>query len=227
MSSATSLDNSYDGLAPFNYPAANKSLQTYYRVYGDLKLNLTPLICIHGGPGFCHNYLLNHSHLTKSSGIPVVFYDQIGSGRSTHLPETASVKDFWTVEIFLEQLRQLVAFLGIDGRFDVLGSSWGGMMGSEFASTRPGGLRRLILANSAASKALSLANSSSYRKYLSHESQDAINRAEETNNFHTPEFNKAMLEFNTKHVCNVSPVPEDLLASVRMSNEDRTVIVAM
>jgi hypothetical protein len=101
------------------------------------------------------------------------------------------------------------------------------MMGSEFASTRPGGLRRLILANSAASKALSLANSSSYRKYLSQESQDAINRAEETNNFHTPEFNKAMLEFNTKHVCNVSPVPEDLLASVRMSNEDRTVIVAM
>jgi len=227
MSTATSLDNSYDGLAPFTYPAAKKPLQTYYRVYGDLKSSNTPLICIHGGPGFCHNYLLNHSYLTQESGIPVVFYDQIGSGRSTRLPETASVKDFWTVAIFLEQLRQLVAFLGIEERFDVLGSSWGGMMGSEFASTRPAGLRRLILANSAASKALSLANSNSYRKHLSQESQDAINRAEETGDFHSAEFNQAMQEFNKKHICNTFPPAEDLLDSIKMSNEDRTVVRAM
>lgn len=227
MSAATSLDNSYEGLAPFNYAAANRPLQTYYRVYGDLKSSRTPLICIHGGPGFCHNYLLNHSYLTESSGVPVVFYDQIGSGRSTHLPETANVNDFWTIEIFLEQLRQLIKFLRIDGRFDVLGSSWGGMMGSEFASTRPLGLRRLILANAAASKALSLANSNTYRKNLSQESQHAIDEAEEMGNFQNPEFHKAMLEFNNKHVCTVSPIPEDLLASIKASNEDRTVIAAM
>lgn len=227
MSAATSLDNSYEGLAPFTYPAANKPLQTYYRVYGDLKSNITPLICIHGGPGFCHNYLLNHSHLTQANGIPVVFYDQIGSGRSTRLPETASVKDFWTVEIFLEQLRQLIIFLDIEERFDVLGSSWGGMMGSEFASTRPAGLRRLILANSAASKALSLANRNSYRKDLSQESQDAINRAEETSNFHSAEFEQAMQEFDQKHICNALPLTEDVLDSIKMSNEDRTVERAM
>ena len=100
-------------------------------------------------------------------------------------------------------------------------------MGSEFASTRPLGLRRLILANAAASKALSLANSNTYRKNLSQESQDTIDEAEETGNFHRPEFHKAMLEFNNKHVCAVSPTPEDLLASIKASNEDRTVIVAM
>ena len=100
-------------------------------------------------------------------------------------------------------------------------------MASEFASTRPAGLRRLILANAAASKALSLANSNRYRKNLSQESQGAIGKAEETGDFHTPEFHKAMLEFIKKHVCTISPLPDDLLASIRVSNEDRTVILAM
>lgn len=227
MTTATSLDNSYEGLAPFSYPAANRAFQTYYRVFGDLKSNITPLICIHGGPGFCHNYLLNHSYLTQTNGIPVILYDQIGSGRSTRLPETATVEGFWTVEIFVEQLRQLVAFLGIGGGYDVLGSSWGGMLGSDFASLRPAGLRRLILANAAASKALSLANANSYRKDLSPESQDAINKAEETGDFHSPEFNRAMVEFTKKHVCTTSPMPEDIIASLRMMNEDKTVVVAM
>jgi proline-specific peptidase len=227
MSPATSLDKSYDGLAPFDYPPANKPLETYYRIFGDLKSNITPLICIHGGPGLCHNYLLNHSYLTHTRGVPVVLYDQVGSGRSTRLPETANAKDFWTAEIFLEQLRQLVLFLGIQGGFDVLGSSWGGMIGSQFASTRPVGLRRLVLANTAASKALSLANSNSYRKELSQESQDAIDRAENTGDFHGQEFDNAMLEFNRKHFCNVWPFPEDLLSSIMVSGEDKTVIVAM
>jgi L-proline amide hydrolase len=139
------------------------------------------------------------------------------------------VKDFWTEEIFLEQLRQLLVFLGIEMGFDVLGSSWGGMLGSQFAATRPppAGLRRLILANAAASKALSLANSNSHRKYLPQESQDAISRAEQTGNFDSKDFSTAMELFREKHVCNISPLPEDLLASIRLSREDRTVIMAM
>jgi proline-specific peptidase len=227
MSVATSLDNSYDGHAPFDYPAANKPLQTYYRIFGDLKSSTAPLICIHGGPGLCHDYLLNHSYLTHTNGTPVVFYDQIGSGRSSRLPETATVKDFWTEEIFLEQLRQLLVFLGIEMSFDVLGSSWGGMLGSQFAATRPAGLRRLILANAAASKALSLANSNIYRKCLPQESQDAISKAEGTGNFDNKDFSAAMELFREKHVCHISPLPEDLLASVRLSREDRTVTMAM
>jgi hypothetical protein len=104
---ATSLEGSYDSLAPFDWPAARKPLQTWYRVFGDLSSSVTPLVCIHGGPGFCHNYLLNHRALTDTHSIPVIFYDQIGSGLSTRLPETASTTDFpdfWTVEIFHEQL---------------------------------------------------------------------------------------------------------------------------
>lgn len=163
---ATSLEGSYDGLAPFTYPAIAKPLQTYYRVFGDLKSNITPLVCLHGGPGYPHNYLLNHSILTNTKSIPVIFYDQIGSGLSTRLTETASTPEIWTEEIFFEQLRQLLSHLGIQKHYDILGHSWGGMLGSAFASTRPDGLRRLILANSAASKHHSIANRVKYRKQV-------------------------------------------------------------
>jgi hypothetical protein len=100
-------------------------------------------------------------------------------------------------------------------------------MGSEFASTRPAGLQRVILANAAASKSLSLANSNIYRKKLSQDCQDAIDNAEETGDFHSPAFHKAMLEFNKKHICVVVPLPERSASQLKGSNEDRTVVVAM
>jgi len=33
----------------------------------------------------------------------VIFYDQVGNGRSTHLPERGA--DFWTVDLFVRELR--------------------------------------------------------------------------------------------------------------------------
>ncbi|KUJ13965.1 proline-specific peptidase [Mollisia scopiformis] len=223
---ATSLEGSYDGLAPFDWPAAKKPLQTWYRVFGDLTSSITPLVIIHGGPGFPHNYLLNHRALTDNHSIPVIFYDQVGSGFSTRLPETASSTDFpnfWTIEIFNEQLRQLLTHLKIEGRYDILGHSWGGMMGSDFAHLRPCGLRRLILVNSAASKAHSIANRKRYREELPQEMRDVLDRVEKENAWSSKEAREVMAEFSKKHVCTVFPFPEDGMAAIRISNEDTTV----
>jgi len=174
-----------------------------------------------------HNYLLNHSILTSTHSIPVIFYDQIGSGLSTRLPETAPTPELWTEEIFFEQLRQLLSHLGIEKRYDILGSSWGGMMGSAFASTRPDGLRKLILANSAASKELSILNRKRYRKQLPKDMQDVLDKAEESGTWGSKEVGVVMEEFMRRHACNVVPIPEDIVASIRLSNEDRTVVHAM
>lgn len=223
---ATSVEGSYEGLAPFTWPAARKPLNTWYRVFGNLSSSVTPLVIIHGGPGFPHNYLLNHRTLTDMCSIPVIFYDQIGSGLSTHLPETASpaeFPDFWTVEIFEAQLHQLLVHLKIEGRYDILGSSWGGMMASHFASLRPTGLRRLVLANAAASKSRSIANRKKFRQQLPREMQDVLNRVEKENAWGSREAGVVMTEFTKRHACNVFPLPEDYMASVRAYNEDTTV----
>jgi len=221
------VPKSYDGLAPFNYPAALKPLETYYKVFGNLKSGFTPLVLIHGGPGMSHDYLLNHSFLTEHYGIPIILYDQIGSGRSTHLPETAKWKDFWTDAIFLAQLTQLVGYLGAGDDYAILGSSWGGMMGSRFASQRPKGLKKVILANAPVNQAAAKANLLLYKRALPQEIQDTLRKHEEAGTTSSPEYSAIMTQWVKDHVCNLESFPEEALISIKYSEEDLTVIQAV
>ena len=83
--------------------------------------------------------------------IPVVFYDQLGNGDSTHLPEkVGDAGSFWTEQLFLDELDNLLRHLGIQDDYSVIGHSWGGMLAARHAARRPKGLRRLIISNSAA-----------------------------------------------------------------------------
>ena len=69
------------------------------------------------------------SRTWPTDGRAVIHYDQIGNGRSTHLPDRGA--DFWTVDLFLDELDNLLAHLGIADRYHLLGQSWGGMLGAE------------------------------------------------------------------------------------------------
>ncbi|KAH6698451.1 hypothetical protein BKA61DRAFT_497219, partial [Leptodontidium sp. MPI-SDFR-AT-0119] len=59
----------------FIYPVIDKPLQIYYRIFGDLKFTITPLVVLYGGLSFPYNYLLNISIFTYTKSIPVIFYD--------------------------------------------------------------------------------------------------------------------------------------------------------
>ena len=64
-----------------------------------------------------------------TAGRAVVHYDQLGNGRSTHLREKGA--DFWTPALFLDELDNLLAHLGIASAYHLLGQSWGGMLAAE------------------------------------------------------------------------------------------------
>src|SRR6476661_9112597 len=87
------------------FPFAGDEAETWYRVSGELRpgdsATPAPLVVLHGGPGATHDYLLSLTDLARD-GRAVVFYDQLGNGRSTHLPERGA--DFWTVELFVREL---------------------------------------------------------------------------------------------------------------------------
>ena len=56
--------------------------ETWYRVVGEGEdPGKLPLLCLHGGPGAPHDYLEPLEKLA-ATGRRVVFYDQIGCGRS-------------------------------------------------------------------------------------------------------------------------------------------------
>ena len=73
---------------------------TWYRVAGNLGADgPVPLVILHGGPGAAHDYVESIAELAGSAGRPCVLYDQIGCGRSQHLPDAPV--EFWTVEAVL------------------------------------------------------------------------------------------------------------------------------
>ena len=202
--------------------------QTWYRVTGDLPATIAagraPLVVLHGGPGATHDYTLTISRIAET-GRAVVHYDQLGCGRSTHLPEKEA--GFWTVELFLAELDNLLASLGIADDYAILGQSWGGMLGAEHAIRRPQGLRSLVIADSPASMDLWVSEANRLRADLPAEVQATLLRHEEAGTTDSPEYVEAEEVFYARHVCRIVPNPPEVAASFAAIAEDPTVYHTM
>ena len=87
-------------------------LETWYQVHGELDSGsaLTPVVICHGGPGAAHDYCEPIADLA-GLGRVCVLYDQVGCGRSRHLPDAPA--EFWTTELFQDELVRLTSHLGI------------------------------------------------------------------------------------------------------------------
>ena len=197
---------------------------TWYRVTGDLASGLTPLVVAHGGPGCTHDYVLAIADVA-ASGRPVVHYDQIGSGRSTHLPERGA--EFWSVGLFLDELDNLLTSLAIADRYFLLGQSWGGMLGAEHAVRQPSGLRALVLSNSPASMALWRSEALRLRAMMAPTVAEALDRHEAMGTTSDPEYLSAEQAYYDEHVCRIVPNPPELLATKSYMEADSTVYNVM
>jgi L-proline amide hydrolase len=196
---------------------------TWYRVVGTGER--PPLVLLHGGPGAAHDYLEPLAALADASGRRCVFYDQIGCGRSQHMPDAPS--EFWTVELFCRELEALIEHLGIGAGYHVLGQSWGGMLGMEHAVRRPPGLRSLVVANSPASIALWIEEANRLRAQLPPDVQATLTRHEDDGTTESPEYQQAMMAFYERHLCRIVPFPEVLQRSFDQLEQEPTVYRTM
>jgi L-proline amide hydrolase len=200
-----------------------RGYRTWYRVTGSLDADKAPLVVVHGGPGCTHDYLDSLTGLA-ATGRAVIHYDQLGNGRSTHLRDKGA--DFWTVDLFKEELDNLIAHLGIAGRYHVLGQSWGGMLTAEHAVTRPAGLRSIVIADSPASMELWLAAAGRLRARLPEDVQATLLRHEEAETTDSEEYAAATRVFYDRHVCRI-PWPEEVARTFAAMDEDPTVYHTM
>ncbi|RWR27922.1 alpha/beta fold hydrolase [Sinirhodobacter populi] len=207
-----------EGRAPF------RTYQTWYRITGDLASGKTPVIIAHGGPGCTHDYVDSFKALA-ADGRAVIHYDQIGNGRSTHLPDKGA--DFWTVELFLEELENLIRHLGIEGGYDLLGQSWGGMLGAEFAVRQPAGLRALVIADSPASMELWVQEANRLRAALPPDVQETLTRHEQAGTTDSAEYRAATEVFYARHVCRIVPNPPEVQRTNQAVRDDPTVYGTM
>jgi L-proline amide hydrolase len=197
--------------------------ETWYRITGELGSGGVPLVVLHGGPGCTHDYLLRLTSLAGDRAV--VHYDQLGSGHSTHLP--AKAPDFWTVELFLAELDNLLETLGIEDRYALLGQSWGGMLAAEHAVRRPAGLRGLVIANSPASMDLWCAAADRLRAELPPDVELALRTHEGAGTTDSQEYKEAVDVFYERHLCRVVPMPDEVAATFEALEADPTVYHAM
>ena len=198
--------------------------ETWYRVTGDLASDKSPVFILHGGPGAAHDYVDAYK-LLADDGRAVVHYDQLGCGNSTLLPHKGG--DFWTPQLFVDELENLIDHLGQRAGFHVLGQSWGGMLGAEYGARRPVGLKSLVIANSPASMALWTSEAMRQRSDMPQNIQDALNKHEAAGTYSDPEYQKATMWVYERHVCRVVPFPPEVTASFDQVARNPTVYNVM
>ncbi|KZV87187.1 proline-specific peptidase [Exidia glandulosa HHB12029] len=214
---------------PFDAPGADKPCLTHVKVFGELTAGgKTPLVALHGGPGVSMDYILSLSDLSLPPfSIPVVFYDQIGNGHSTHLPEKRGDASFWTDALFLAELDNVLKYLNIQDDYALWGSSWGGMLAARHALSQPKGLKKLVLASAPSSIARWLASANALRRTLPPDVQAALDAGEESRGYGSKEYQAAMDVFFSSFGCRLKPLPEEVKESGRWVGRDDTVWMTM
>lgn len=181
----------------------------YYRKTGDGPG--VPLLVLHGGPGG----MSRESDPLRGLGDerPVIQYDQLGCGNSDR-PVDLSL---WTVERYVEELAQVRDALGLD-EVHILGHSWGTMLAAAYLLTQPTGVKSVIFSSPCLKSSLWEQDQRQHMKHLPQEAQDIIERCEKDNTTESEEYHQAMIEFYKRHVCRLSPLPEELVANFARSN---------
>jgi proline iminopeptidase len=113
--------------------------QLYFREIGDG----LPLVILHGGPDFNHNYLLPEMD-RLSSDFRLIYYDQRGRGKSS----AGVVAEDVAIDSEVDDLDRLTEHFGLSA-ITLLGHSWGGLLAMEFVTRHPDRVTHLILMNTA------------------------------------------------------------------------------
>ena len=110
----------------------------WYRINGGG--NKTPILLLHGGPGSSSYGLDPLKELSKDR--PVIFYDQLGCGRSTRITDTSLM----TIDHYVEELEQVRIALHLED-FYLYGQSWGPALGLDYYLKYPKEVKAIIFSS--------------------------------------------------------------------------------
>ena len=176
----------------------------WYQIVGEGEV--TPLLCLHGGPGMCHDYLETLADLSDER--PVVFYDQLGCGNS----ERPNDPSLWITDRFVGAVGATHASpllrrnLGLE-KVHILGQSWGSMLLLDYVLNKPVGIASIILASPCTSIPMWLEDTNRLRKQLPIQIQEVLDRHEAAGTTVSAEYQTATLEYYKRHLCRLNPWP--------------------
>lgn len=166
------------------------------------------VLCLHGGPGSPHEYMLPLAHLAKYD-YQVVLYDQLGCGRS----EDPHDVNLYTIERYAEEVEGVRQALQL-GRIHLMGSSFGGQLALVYALKHQSNLRSLIISGGLASVPLLLKELQRLRSQLPPKLQRTLTTYEELHGYEDPEYKKAIDAVYRKHLCRMKKWPGEVAYSM-------------
>lgn len=176
----------------------------FYKVFEpDVKPKGT-VVCLHGGPGACHDYLLPLADLSDGFGYRVVFYDQLGCGRS-EVPKNYAL---FSVERGVEELEAFRRKLKL-GKIHLMGSSYGGMLALTYALKYQKNLKSMITTGGLASVPLCVAEMNRLKSRLPEKVRETLKKYEDVGEYHNPEYEKATMVFYKKHLLRLDKWPKE------------------
>jgi len=165
-----------------------------------------PVVTLHGGPGSPHDYLEPLAEL--GDGREVVFYDQLGCGRSDR-PEDPML---WVLERFVRELDAVITAAG-HAQVHLLGHSWGAMLAVDYALVHPRHVASLILSSPCLSMQRVRADMDRLKTALPEAVQRVIARCEQEGTTDSGAYGAAAMAFYRRHVCRMPEWPEPLVRS--------------
>ena len=163
----------------------------WYKVSGSG--SATPVILLHGGPGFSSFYMKPVEALSDER--PVVRYDQLGQGKSDATSDTT----LFTIERYVSELEALRASLGYD-KIHIVGHSWGTQLGLEYYRAHPDHVASLTLMGAALNTREWEDNTKKLIATLSDSAQKALAAGEAARKYDSNEYQAANAEFIAKYV---------------------------
>ena len=163
------------------------------------------VLMVHGGPGCPSRYLRDSHAALVDRGLRLVTWDQLGCGESDH----ATDPSLWTLDRFVAELETVRTALELD-EVDLLGQSWGGVLGLEYLLRHPERVRTFVAADTAFDIDGMQRGFDRTKQALGTETITMMARHETAGTTDHPEYQAAVTLLMYRHVCRLYPWPESL-----------------
>ena len=178
----------------------------FYKQFG--KPEKGEILCLHGGPGSTHDYLLSMADLADH-GYRVTFYDQLGCGNS-EVPKDTTL---FVPEHYVEEVEAFRKRMKL-GRPHIIGSSWGGMLAIAYALKYQRNMTTMTTVGGLHSVPVTVREMEKMKRRLPREVQETLARHEAAGDYENPDYLKAVLVYYNRHLCRLSPWPKEVTYSL-------------
>jgi len=176
------------------------------------------VLLLHGGPAFTHQYMEVFESFFPKEGFEFYEYDQLGCGNSDKPTDTS----LWVLDRFVEEVEQVRQAISADStNFYILGNSWGGILGMQYALKYQDKMKSLIVANM-------MASCPEYGKYAEEvlaKQMDSnvlkeLKALEAKKDFNNPRYDELLFpNFYSQHICRLKEWPDPLMRSLADYNK--------